>query len=143
MTTPEAPPKEEDSGDANYIAGRAATTRLICMPAEANASGDIFGGWIVSQMDLAGAIVAAQRARGRIVTVAMDSVQFHQPVFVGDVISCFAVISRVGKTSITVDIEVYAERHPDCVIKVTQGTVVYVAIDKNRRPRPVDQKQDG
>jgi len=129
----------EDSDDAaHYIAGRAATTRLICMPSETNASGDIFGGWIVSQMDLAGAIVACHRARGRIVTVALDSVQFHHPVLVGDVISCFATVSKVGRTSITIDIEVYAERYTDCVIKVTQGTAVYVAVDENRKPRPVD-----
>jgi len=129
---------DENNDPSHYIAGRSATTRLICMPSEANASGDIFGGWIVSQMDLAGAIVAAQRARGRIVTVALDSVQFHHPVLVGDVISCFATVAKVGRTSITIDIEVYAERHPDCVIKVTQGTAVYVAVDENRKPRPVD-----
>ena len=123
--------------EKDFITGRCATTRQICMPAEANAAGDIFGGWIVSQIDIAGAIVAAKRAQGRIVTVALDSVQFHYPVFIGDVISCFARITKVGRTSITVHVEVYAERHPDCVIRVTEAKAVYVAIDSERRPRPV------
>jgi acyl-CoA thioesterase YciA len=129
-----------DENPINPIAGRCATTRLICMPSEANSAGDIFGGWIVSQIDVAGAIVAAQRARGRVVTVAIDSVQFHKPVLVGDVISCFAAITKIGRTSITVHVEVCAERHPECVIKVTEGTVVYVAVDKDRKPRPVPPK---
>ena len=134
------PMADNSPQNENPLTGRCATTRMICMPAEANSAGDIFGGYIVSQIDIAGAIVAAQRAQGRVVTVAIDSVQFHKPVLVGDVISCLAQITKIGRTSITVHVEVYAERHPDCVIKVTEGTVVYVAVDQDRKPRPVPHK---
>ena len=127
-----------EGGGKNPLEGKSATTRLICMPSEANASGDIFGGYIVSQIDLAGAIVAGQRAAGRVVTVAINSVQFHKPVLVGDVISCYAAVEKVGRTSITIKVEVYAERCPLEVIRVTEGTVVYVAVDESRKPRPVD-----
>ena len=114
--------------------------RLVPMPADTNASGDIFGGWIMSQVDIAGSIAAIRRARGRVATIAVKEFQFHQPVFVGDLVSCYADVVKVGRTSITVFVEVFAERRrrSEERIKVTEATVVYVAIDENRKPRPVD-----
>lgn len=113
--------------------------RVVAMPAHTNASGDIFGGWIMSQVDMAGSVVAYDRAGGRVVTVAVNSFQFHQPVFVGDLISCYARIERIGTTSITVSVEVFAQRrrHIADVIRVTEATLTYVAVDENRKPRPV------
>jgi acyl-CoA thioesterase YciA len=115
---------------------REPTTRVVPMPADTNAAGDIFGGWIMAQVDLAGAIVAIRRARGRVVTIAVNEFQFHEPVFVGDVISCYAEVRKTGKTSITVFVEVYAQRGrlEDC-IKVTEATLTYVAVDENRQKR--------
>ena len=115
--------------------------RVVAMPTDTNAAGDIFGGWIMSQVDLAGSIVAYRRARGRVVTVAVNSFEFHQPVFVGDLISCYAEVTRIGRTSLSVQVEVYAERNrqqEEC-IKVTQATLTYVAVDENRKPRVVPQ----
>lgn len=117
------------------------TMRLPAQPRDTNAAGDIFGGWIMSQVDLAGAIVASRRARGRVVTVAVNSFQFHQPVYVGDLISCYASVEKTGNTSITVFVEVFAERYPsrtEC-IKVTEATLTYVAVDDNRKPRPLNR----
>jgi acyl-CoA thioesterase YciA len=119
--------------------GKEPTLRLVPEPSDANHSGDIFGGWIMSQVDIAGSIPAARRARGHVVTVAVNSFTFKQPVFVGDIVSLYADVERVGRTSITVKVEVYAQRNPveeECV-KVTEATLTYVAVDKNRRPRPV------
>jgi acyl-CoA thioesterase YciA len=112
--------------------------RAIAMPADANPHGDIFGGWLLSQMDLAGATLATRRARGRIVTVAIATMTFKQPVFVGDEVSCYARITKTGRTSIMVDVESWARRgiggeH----LKVTEGVFTYVAVDDNRRPRPL------
>ncbi len=116
--------------------GKSPTTRMMAMPADANATGDIFGGWILSQIDVAGAIVGFKRAKGRIVTVALNSVKFHRPVFVGDVVSCFAEIEHVGNSSITIKVEVFAERPDECA-KVTEACIVYVAVDDNRKPRHI------
>lgn len=124
-------------GQDDINGGMSPTTRLLTMPAHANADGDIFGGWILSQMDIAGAIVAHEAAQGRIVTVAMDSVKFHKPVFIGDVVSVYAKIEKIGRTSITVAIEVYSDRCPAERVKVTEAKIVYVAIDEDRKPRPV------
>jgi acyl-CoA thioesterase YciA len=112
--------------------------RTIAMPADANPSGDIFGGWLLSQMDMAGGSAAVQRAGGRVVTVAMDAIVFHLPVEVGDELSCYATVRRVGRTSITVDVAAW-KRHPAATerIKVTEGVFTYVKIDENRRPIPV------
>ncbi|MBM3344401.1 MAG: acyl-CoA thioesterase [Betaproteobacteria bacterium] len=113
--------------------------RVMPMPADANHTGDIFGGWIMSQVDLAGSIAAARMAQGRVATVAVNSFVFRQPVFVGDVVSFYAEVVKVGRTSITVDVEVYAQRRPEkeqCV-KVTEATLTYVAVDSNRQPRVV------
>jgi len=117
------------------------TTRMAARPADTNAAGDIFGGWIMSQVDIAGSIAAYRRAKGRVVTVAVNEFQFHKPVFVGDLVSCYAEVTRVGRTSITVDVEVYAERHrpgdEDDVIKVTEATLTFVAVCDDRQPRVV------
>jgi len=112
--------------------------RTIAMPADANADGDIFGGWVMAQMDLAGSVPARARARGRIATVAMDAVRFHAPVRVGDLVSCHAEIGYVGTTSIGVRVETWALRRRDASeVRVTEGTLVYVALDEEGRPRPV------
>ena len=106
------------------------------MPADANANGDIFGGWIMSQMDLAGATVALMRAQGRVATVAVDGMAFHKPVLVGDVVSFYSTIERVGRTSITVKVEAWALRHRfGDEERVTEGTFTYVAIGDDRKPR--------
>jgi acyl-CoA thioesterase YciA len=107
------------------------------MPADTNASGDIFGGWLMSQVDIAGSIVAGRRAGGRVVTVAVNSFEFRQPVFVGDIISCYAVITRTGNTSLTVSVRAYAERMRSGhqTLLVTQADLTYVAVDNERRPR--------
>ena len=111
--------------------------RVVPMPADANQHGDIFGGWVMSQVDIAGAVPAARRARGRVATVAVNSFVFKQPVLIGDVVSFYAEIKRIGRTSITVEVEVYAQRNPDDVIcvKVTEASLTYVAVGLDRRPR--------
>ena len=113
--------------------------RVLPMPADANHHGDIFGGWIMAQVDLAGGILAGRHARGRVATVAVNSFQFKQAVQIGDLLSFYAEIVRVGNTSITINVEVYAQRNPEEieVVKVTEATLTYVATDQNRRPRPV------
>ena len=123
--------------------GKQPTLRLVPMPAEANASGDIFGGWVMSQVDIAGSIPAILASKGRVATVAVNSFVFKQPVLVGDVVSLYAEIVRIGRTSITVDVQVYSQRNPaapECV-KVTEATLTYVAVDKQRRPRVVSAQQ--
>ena len=120
---------------------REPTIRVLAMPTDTNAAGDIFGGWIMSQVDIAGSIVAYRRARGRVVTVAVNSFEFHQPVFVGDLISCYAEVTRIGRTSLSVKVELYAERNrqqEEC-IKVTEATLTYVAVGEDRKPRVVPQ----
>mgnify|MGYP001289834550 CR=1 FL=1 len=112
--------------------------RTFAMPADANGQGDIFGGWIMSQMDLAGGNVASVRARSRVVTVGVKEIAFHVPVAVGDVVSCFAVITRVGRTSVSTHVEVWVRRSNDPTeLKVTEGEFTYVAIDGEGRPVPV------
>jgi acyl-CoA thioesterase YciA len=115
------------------------TLRVIPMPADANHAGDIFGGWIMAQVDLAGAVPAMRAAHGRVATVAVNSFVFKQPVLIGDVVSFFAEITRVGRTSITVAVEVYAERNPgkEVVVKVTEASLTYVATGPDRKPREV------
>ena len=121
--------------------GREVALRVVPMPSDANYTGDIFGGWIMSQVDVAGSIPALRLARGRIATVAVNSFTFKQPVMIGDLVSFYADIVRVGRTSITVDVEVYAERRTlHEVVKVTEATLTYVAVDDERRPRPVNQE---
>ncbi len=112
--------------------------RAIAMPADTNPAGDIFGGWLLSQMDLAGGNLATQRAQGRCATVAVTGMTFHLPVFIGDEVSCYAEIVKVGRTSITVKIDTWVRRNLEGErIKVTEGTFTYVAIGPDRKPRPV------
>ncbi|BAZ94238.1 acyl-CoA hydrolase [Thiohalobacter thiocyanaticus] len=114
--------------------------RLVASPQDTNAAGDIFGGWIMAQVDVAGSIAAYRRAGGRVATVAVDSLQFHQPVLVGDLVSCYAEVMKVGTTSITVHVEVVVERDSRAGIarlKVTEANLVYVALDNDGKPRPV------
>lgn len=115
--------------------------RVMTLPADVNAAGDIFGGWVMAQVDIAGAIPAMRRARGRIATVAVNSFLFKQPISVGDVVSFYARIAKVGRTSITVDVQVYAERNPanPIVVKVTEATLTYVCLtpDGGKREVPV------
>jgi acyl-CoA thioesterase YciA len=113
--------------------------RVMPMPADANQNGDIFGGWIMAQVDIAGGALAGRIARGRIATVAVKEFVFKQPVLIGDLLSFYTSLVRVGNTSITVTVEVFAERGPADlkVVKVTEATLTYVAIDRNGRPRPV------
>ena len=119
--------------------GKEPVLRVLPMPADANHHGDIFGGWIMAQVDIAGGVLAARHARGRVATVAVNSFQFKQPVQIGDLVSIYAEITRVGNTSITVNVEVYAQRNPEDIeiVKVTEATLTYVATDNNRRPRAV------
>ncbi len=119
------------------------TLRVVPMPADSNSSGDIFGGWVMSQVDIAGSIPAIRRARGRVATVAVNSFIFKQPVMVGDVVSLYADIVKIGRTSITVSVEVYAQRNPEKeeIVKVTEATLTYVAVDNARRPRAVPAQQ--
>jgi acyl-CoA thioesterase YciA len=112
--------------------------RTVAMPADTNPAGDIFGGWLMAQMDLAAGSAAARRARGRCATVAADSMVFHSPVFVGDEVSLYADIVRVGRTSLSIRIEAWRRsRDGDDCFKVTEATFTFVAIDDQRRPRPV------
>jgi acyl-CoA thioesterase YciA len=126
--------------DQQSPAGREPALRTIAMPADANPAGDIFGGWLLSQMDLAGGVIAHRRAQGRCATVAVTGMTFHLPVFIGDEVSCYAEIVKVGRTSITVKVESWARRgltgeH----LKVTEGLFTFVAIGPDRKPRPVPQ----
>ena len=113
--------------------------RVMPMPADANGNGDIFGGWIMAQVDLAGAVLPARIAKGRIVTVAVNQFIFKQPVSMGDLLSFYAKVERIGTTSVTVNVEVYAERDPANlhVVKVTEANLTYVAIDMQGKPRPI------
>lgn len=115
--------------------------RTIAMPADTNPNGDIFGGWLLAQMDLAGGNVAVRRARGRVATVAITAMTFHLPVFVGDEVSCYGTVERVGRSSIAIRVETWVRRaRTGDREKVTEGLFTYVAIDENRRPRPVPQE---
>jgi len=116
--------------------------KVIPMPADCNANGDIFGGWVMAQVDLAGAVVPARYTQGRMATVAVKEFIFKQPVRVGDILSFFSKVSRIGRTSITVKVEVYAERMgtQGKYIKVTEASLTYVAIDDNGRPRELPRK---
>ena len=118
---------------------RQPTLRVVAMPSDANYVGDIFGGWLMGQVDIAGSIPALNRAKGRVATVAVNSFVFKQPVFVGDVVSFYAEIIKVGHTSITVDVAVYSQRDPakPVCVKVTEATLTYVAVGDDRKPRIV------
>ena len=119
--------------------GKLPALRVVPMPADANHNGDIFGGWIMAQVDVAGGIVAGRVARGRVATVSVNSFVFKQPVQIGDVLSLYADVVRVGNTSITIDVQVYAERGREQakIVKVTEAVLTYVAIDTQGKSRPV------
>ena len=117
---------------------RTPALRTQAMPRDANANGDIFGGWVLAQMDLAGGVPAVERAGGRVVTVAVEAMRFHAPIRIGDMVTCYAEIAKTGTTSITVSIETWARRRlTGEEVRVTEGTFVYVAIDDAGRPRPL------
>jgi acyl-CoA thioesterase YciA len=117
--------------------------RVLAMPADTNAAGDIFGGWLMSHVDIAGSIDAIRYANGRVATVAINSFEFIKPVYVGDLVSIYTEIHKVGNTSIQIAVTAYAERErktTECV-RVVKALLTYVAIDENRRPRPIKNKQ--
>src|SRR5687768_1440405 len=119
--------------------GEMPVLRIVPMPADTNAHGTIFGGWVMAQVDVAGSIPAWDRAQGAVVTIAVNSFVFREPVFVGDLVSFYARVLKVGRTSITVDVEVFAQRRDERgqAVKVTEAQLTYVAVDAQRNPRPV------
>ncbi|MCB2099535.1 MAG: acyl-CoA thioesterase [Rhodobacterales bacterium] len=141
MTDPQTPTPEA-TGDTPEQEGQPRgelATRTLAMPADTNPSGDIFGGWLMSQMDIAGGTAAEWRARGRVATVAVEGMEFHAPVKVGDVVCCYADILKVGKTSMTILIEAWVLRRRDAHhrVKVTEGRYTFVALDEQRNKRPI------
>ena len=134
----------EQNGLDSFPRDRQPTVRILAMPAHTNPSGKIFGGWIMAQMDVAGGIVALEYAGGPVVTVAVTSMKFHRPVNVGDLVSCFARIQKVGSTSITVKVEVFAQRAHDGTLqsaKVTEAVIVYVAVNSDGAPRKLPERE--
>ncbi len=114
--------------------------RVVAMPKDTNPAGDVFGGWLISQMDLAGGVFCRRIAKGRVVTVTIDSTTFNAPVFIGDTLCCYVSLVKIGRTSITVYIEAYVNRDfEDSRIKVTEGEFKYVKMDKNRNPSPIEK----
>jgi len=113
--------------------------QVLAMPADTNPHGDIFGGWLLSQMDIAGAIVAQEVAKNRVVTVGLDKMTFMKPVMVGDVVKCYVTIERIGNTSVTTLVEAYAARVTGTTDKVTEGRFSYVSIDPNRNPQKINK----
>ncbi|MAO54963.1 MAG: acyl-CoA thioesterase [Rhodospirillaceae bacterium] len=147
MTTPDDTPETPETGPGAGPGGGEETPRgelairTLAMPADTNPSGDIFGGWVMAQMDVAGGIAAAQRAGGRVATVAVDGFIFHKPVNVGDVLCCYAEVVRVGTTSIAIRIEAWAlrQRVRNRRVKVTEGIFTFVALDEAGKKRPVPE----
>jgi acyl-CoA thioesterase YciA len=139
ITSPPEPKIPESLAPLTLPADRQLVMRVMPMPADTNGNGDVFGGWIMAQVDLAGGVLPARIAKGRIATVAVNQFVFKQPVSVGDLLSFYAKVERIGRTSVTVHVEVYAERNPANlhVVKVTEANLTYVAIDSNGQPRPV------
>lgn len=137
MTTPQNTPAA--TANPGLPPGKMPELRVMPAPADANVYGDVFGGWIMSQVDIAGSLPATRRANGRVATIAVNSFVFKNPVFVGDLLSFYADIIKVGNTSITVQVEVYAERNrlQADIVKVTEATLTYVATGPDRKPRPV------
>ena len=127
------------STDRIMVPARPVTLCVVPMPADLNQNGDVFGGWVMAQVDVAGAIPAMRRARGRVATVSVNSFLFKQPISVGDIVSFYAEIVRIGRTSITVSVEVYAERNyaNPIAVKVTEAQLTYVAIDSSGEKRDV------
>ncbi|WP_317204243.1 acyl-CoA thioesterase [Janthinobacterium sp.] len=134
-----SPTPHDNSLSSGLPAGKMPELRMMPAPADANVYGDVFGGWIMAQVDIAGSLPATRRANGRVATISVNSFVFKHPVFVGDLLSFYADIVKVGNTSITVNVEVYAERNrlQACTVKVTEATLTYVATDSERKPRKV------
>ena len=131
------PKNQSDEGPNGHL-----TVRCLAMPADTNPQGDIFGGWVLSQMDIAGAIYCKRKANGRVVTIAVDKMSFYLPVMVGDILCCYVSRLNIGNSSIQVKIEVWVERELDgYMLKVTEGIFTYVAVDSTRRPRPIRQRK--
>ncbi|MBL6990020.1 MAG: acyl-CoA thioesterase [Bacteriovoracaceae bacterium] len=131
--------------DYNPNASGDLAIRTLAMPSDANPDGDIFGGWVLSQMDIAGGVITKRLVKGRTVTVAVDAMTFHLPVFVGDLLCCYVSVIKIGNTSIRVKVEAWANRAYDLEwVKVTEGVYTYVAVDKNGKPRTISKskKQD-
>jgi acyl-CoA thioesterase YciA len=140
MTEPTSPVMPSAlTGPSSLPDGSELVLRVMPMPADVNGNGDIFGGWLMAQVDLAGAVLPARIAKGRIATVAVNQFVFKQPVSVGDLVSFYSRVERIGNTSITVHVSVIAERNPANlqVVKVTEANLTYVAIDNDGKPRPV------
>ena len=139
MSTPSCAPNVQLPTDKELV------LKVIPMPGDCNANGDIFGGWVMAQVDLAGAVIPARYTLGRQATVAVNEFVFKQPVRVGDILSLFASVTRIGRTSITVQVEVYAERilAQRQYVKVTEALVTYVAIDDAGKPRPIPRPEGG
>lgn len=132
-----------NSNEGAYPPDAYLASRAIAMPKDTNPAGDIFGGWLVSQMDLAAGSVASVRTDGRCVTVAINGLTFHKPVFVGDEVSCYSKIVKIGNTSLTIDVEVWVRRAlTNTKLKVTEGTFTFVAIDKTHTPRKIPIEND-
>ena len=131
-----------DSADAQLPIDKELVLKVIPLPGDCNANGDIFGGWVMAQVDMAGAVIPARYTQGRQATVAVNQFIFKQPVRVGDILSFFASLSRIGRTSVTVQVEVYAERFRSqgTYIKVTEASLTYVAIDDNGQPRELPKR---
>ncbi|KQV61017.1 acyl-CoA thioesterase [Pelomonas sp. Root1217] len=129
----------ENAPSTPHGGDRQLVLRVMPMPADANANGDIFGGWIMAQVDIAGSVLPARISRGRVATVAVNEFVFKQPVSIGDLLSFYATVTRVGRTSVTVHVEVMAERDPENlhVVKVTEANLTYVAIDREGKSRPI------
>ncbi len=136
------PPPGLASAATEALGPRELVMRVMPMPADANGNGDIFGGWIMAQVDLAGSVLPLRISRGRVATVAVNEFIFKQPVSIGDLLSFYAEVKRIGRTSITVHVEVFAERNPanPHVVKVTEANLTYVAIDRDGKPRAFAQQ---
>ena len=129
-------------GPATPPSDKELVLKVIPMPADTNGNGDIFGGWVMAQVDLAGSVIPARHVNGRMATVAVNEFVFKQPVRVGDILSFYGCITRIGRTSITVQVEVFAERFgaQGQFVKVTEASLTYVAIDDQGRPRPIERR---
>ncbi len=139
MSAPSNPPS---LGPSTPPSDKELVLKVIPMPADTNGNGDIFGGWVMAQVDLAGSVIPARHVAGRMATVAVNEFIFKQPVRVGDILSFYATVTRIGRTSITVQVEVYAERFraQGRFVKVTEASLTYVAIDDNGKPRPIEHR---
>jgi acyl-CoA thioesterase YciA len=149
MAPPEVPPEAQPEAAPEAAPEKPRgelAIRTLAMPADSNPSGDIFGGWVLSQMDIAGGLVARERARGRVATVAIAAMTFHLPVYVGDVLCVYVEIEKVGRTSLATWIEAWALRgqggdQGGGRVRVTEGQFVYVALDEDGRPRPFPDRE--